>query len=42
MFNYEAASDKFTADSKSLSDCGYACHTRVKAKDPIFHPYQKR
>jgi hypothetical protein len=33
VFNYEAASDKFTADPKSLSDCGYACHTPVKAKD---------
>jgi hypothetical protein len=42
VFNYDAASDKFTADAKSLSDCGYACHTPVKAKDYIFHPYQKR
>jgi len=42
VFNYEAASDTFTADSKSPSDCGYACHTPVKAKDYIFHPYQKR
>jgi hypothetical protein len=42
VFNYEAASEKFTADPKSLSDCGYACHTPVKAKDYIFHPYQKR
>jgi hypothetical protein len=42
VFNYDAASDKFTPDAKSLSDCGYACHTPVKAKDYIFHPYQKR
>jgi hypothetical protein len=42
VFNYEAASDKFTADPKSLADCGTACHTVVKAKDYIFHPYQKR
>jgi hypothetical protein len=42
VFNYEAASDQFTADAKSFSDCGYACHTPVKAKDYIFHPYQKR
>src|SRR5271156_1797889 len=42
LFNYDAASDKFTADPKSLSDCGNACHTVVKAKDYIFHPYQKR
>ena len=42
VFNYEAASGRFTADPKSLSDCGNACHTAVKAKDYIFHPYQKR
>jgi hypothetical protein len=42
VFNYDAASDTFSADPKSLSDCGYACHTPVKAKDYIFHPYQKR
>src|SRR5207248_6644841 len=41
VFNYEAASDKFTADP-SPSDCGHACHVAVKAKDHIFHPYQKR
>jgi hypothetical protein len=42
VFNYEAASDKFAADPNSPSDCGHACHTAVKAKDYIFHPYQKR
>ena len=42
VFNYDAASDRFTADPKSLSDCGNACHTAVKAKDYIFHPYEKR
>jgi len=42
VFDYDAASDTFSADAKSLSDCGYACHTPVKAKDYIFHPYQKR
>ncbi len=42
VFNYDAPTDKFTADPKSLSDCGFACHTPVKAKDYIFHPYQKR
>ncbi len=42
VFNYDAASDQFTPDSKSLSDCGNACHTAVKGKDYIFHPYQKR
>jgi len=42
VFNYDPATDKFSADPKSPSDCGYACHTPVKAKDYIFHPYQKR
>jgi hypothetical protein len=42
VFNYDAASDTFSPDAKSLSDCGFACHTPVKAKDYIFHPYQKR
>ena len=42
VFNYDAASDQYAADAKSLSDCGHACHTAVKAKDYIFHPYQKR
>ena len=42
VFNYDAASDTFTADAKSLSDCGNACHSAVNAKDYIFHPYQKR
>ncbi len=41
LFNYEAASDKFTADP-SPADCGHTCHVAVKAKDYIFHPYQKR
>jgi hypothetical protein len=42
VFNYDAASGAFTADPKSLSDCGNACHTAVKAKDYIFHPYEMR
>jgi Cytochrome P460 len=42
VFNYDAVSGKFTADAKSLSDCGNVCHTAVKAKDYIFHPYETR
>jgi len=42
VFNYDAASEKFTPDEKSLADCGHSCHVAVKAKDCIFHPYQKR
>ena len=41
LFNYDAASDNFSADAIP-SDCGHACHVAVKAKDHIFHPYQKR
>ncbi len=41
LFNYAAASDTFSADP-SPSDCGYSCHVAVKAKDYIFHPYEKR
>jgi Cytochrome P460 len=42
VFNYDAASGKFIADAKSPSDCGNTCHTAVKAKDYIFHPYEVR
>jgi hypothetical protein len=42
VFNYDATSKAFSADAKSPADCGYACHTPVKAKDYIFHPYQRR
>jgi len=42
VFNYDAASNKFTPDPTSLSDCGNACHKAVNAKDYIFHPYEKR
>src|SRR5277367_4040067 len=41
LFNYDAASGKFTADPSPV-DCGNTCHTAVKAKDYIFHPYEKR
>ena len=42
VFNYDAASNKFTADPTALADCGHSCHMAVKAKDYIFHPYQTR
>jgi hypothetical protein len=41
LFNYDAASGKFTADP-SPADCGNTCHVAVKSKDYIFHPLQKR
>lgn len=42
VFNYDAKTDMFTADAQSFSGCGLTCHSVVKAKDYIFHPYQKR
>ena len=42
VFNYDPATKTFSPDAKSLSDCGNACHTAVKAKDYIFHPYETR
>jgi len=42
VLNYDAASDKYTPDAGSPSDCGQACHVKVQSKDYIFHPYQKR
>jgi Cytochrome P460 len=41
LFNYAASTDTFTADP-SPSDCGNACHVAVKAKNYIFHSYEKR
>ena len=41
-FNYDPKTDKFTPDPTAQADCGNACHTVVKAKDYVFHPYQKR
>jgi hypothetical protein len=42
LFNYDPKTDAFTADPTGVSDCGNACHVTVKAKDYVFHPYQKR
>jgi hypothetical protein len=42
VYNYDAAANKFSADPSALQDCGQTCHVAVKAKDYIFHPYQKR
>jgi hypothetical protein len=41
-FDYSAASDTFMPNKDGSANCGYACHTIVKAKDYIFHSYQKR
>ncbi len=43
VFNYDAASGKFSPDPTAHADCGNTCHVAVKAKqDYIFHPYQVR
>ena len=42
VFNYDAATGKYTPDADSKADCGNTCHVAVKAKDYIFHPYEKR
>lgn len=42
LFNYDPKTDSFTADAASPADCGHTCHKAVKAKDYVFHPYQKR
>ncbi len=42
LFNYDAPTNRFTADMTSHSDCGNTCHMVVKQKDYIFHPYEKR
>jgi len=41
QFNYDPASDTFTPEG-SGTNCGYACHTIVAAKDYIFTAYGKR
>jgi hypothetical protein len=41
QFNYDTAADTFTPDG-SGTNCGYACHTIVAAKDYIFTAYGKR
>src|SRR6476620_5577277 len=42
VFDYDRASDRFTPNKTGTIDCGFACHTRVKAKDYIFTAYGKR
>jgi hypothetical protein len=41
LFNHDVAAGNMTADP-APADCGHTCHVAVKAKDFIFHPYQKR
>jgi Cytochrome P460 len=41
QFDYDAASDTFKPMGTG-ADCGFACHTIVKAKDYVFTAYPKR
>ena len=41
QFNYEVSSDTFKPEG-TATDCGYACHTIVQAKDYVFTGYPKR
>jgi hypothetical protein len=49
VFDYNAASDTFTPGTTAGAPpqgndakCGYACHTRAKARDYVFTEYGKR
>jgi hypothetical protein len=41
QFAYDATSDTFKPNGNG-SGCGYACHTRVKARDYVFTRYARR
>jgi hypothetical protein len=41
-FDYDPAKDTFKPDPTGVVTCGFACHTRVMAKDYIFTAYGKR
>jgi hypothetical protein len=42
VFDYDPASAAFKPDASGVVTCGFACHTRVAAKDYIFTAYGKR
>jgi hypothetical protein len=42
VFDYDRASDRFAANKTGTINCGFACHTRVAAKDYIFTAYGRR
>ena len=42
VFVHDPASDEFKADATGVVNCGFACHTRVAAKDYIFTAYGER
>jgi hypothetical protein len=42
QFDYDPASATYSPDKAGTPACGQVCHVAVKAKDYVFHPYQKR
>ena len=42
VFDYDRAADRFSPNKTGTINCGFACHTRVAAKDYIFTAYGKR
>ena len=42
QFGYDAAAAAYKPNAGGVINCGTQCHTIVKAKDYIFHPYQNR
>ena len=42
QFDYDPVSATYSADKAGTPACGQACHVKVKAKDYVFHPYQRR
>ena len=42
VFDYAPATDSFKPNPTGTVNCGFACHTRVAAKDYIFTAYGKR
>ena len=42
VFDSDPAADTFKPDATGVVNCGFACHTKVAAKDYIFTAYGKR
>ena len=42
QFDYDPVSATYSADKAGTPACGQGCHVKVKAKDYVFHPYQRR
>jgi len=42
VFDYDSGSATFKPDAAGVVTCGFACHTRVAAKDYIFTGYATR